>query len=532
MSTLLAVAIAASALGQQQPVYPEGAAIPRNLTPAEARYLATNPIVVPEYDGGTPQGPVWCPGEYEPQQGVLLSWEGPSSWLAILAQMAKHITTAGDADVYINLDNSSELAFAQSSIQAQGANMDRVHFMIVPTDSIWIRDYGPRYIFEGGCRAIVDHTYNRPRPLDDVQPFAFGQYKGHHVYIIPLIHGGGNYHLNSLTQANATKLIVNENPTLTEQQIHGHWQAFQDVDTEFYTPFPTFVDATQHIDMWMQIIDDDVVMISDWPNNPGSTQDQICDAAAISMAAMGYTVHRIVARSVSGIHYTYTNVVICNDIILIPTYTNAQVSGHNPQALASWQAAAPNHTIIQINCEGIVSAAGVMHCIMMHVPKPMGGEIPTAYLRTQNQAPSYAPASMEDICWLADDDKAVTGIDILLSTNSGATYPYTIATGTAHDGELQWTIPDLATARARIKVVARDAAGNSGSDESDADFTITGQRCAADCDGDFDQDIFDYLCFQDAWVNQMPHADTEGDGDWDIFDFLAFQSLYATSPCP
>ena len=532
MTTAMVFVLASASLAQAQPVYPEGAAIPRNLTPAEARYLATHPLSVPEYDGSVPGGPVWCPGEYERQQGVLISWEGPVTWTNILAQMAKHITTTGDADVYVNLDAASEQPTAQSAIQSAGANMSRVHFLVVPTDTIWIRDYGPRYIYEGGCRAIVDHTYNRPRPLDDAQPFHFGQVKGHHVYVLPLIHGGGNYHLNSLTQANTTRLINNENPTLTEAQIHGYWQAFQDVDTVFYTPFPTFVDATQHIDMWMQIIADDVVMISDWPNNAGSTQDQICDAAAVSMAALGYTVHRIPARSVSGIHYTYTNVVVCNDLILVPSYTNANVSPHNVPALAAWEAAAPEKTVVAINCEGIVSAAGVMHCIMMHVPAPLGGEIPTAFVRSQNDSPVYAPGSQWDVCWLADDDKIVTSVDVLLSTNGGATFPYVIAAGTAHDGELSWTVPDLATTRARIKVVARDADGNTGFDVTDADFTITGSRCAADCEGDNDHDIFDFLCYQDAWVSQAPFADIEGDGDWDVFDFLAFQDLFASSSCP
>ena len=51
--------------------------------------------------------------------------------------------------------------------------------------------------------------------------------------------------------------------------------------------------------------------------------------------------------------------------------------------------------------------------------------------------------------------------------------------------------------------------------------------CYADCEGDGDLDVFDFLCFQGAFANQDPYADCEQDGDWDVFDFLCFQGLFA-----
>ena len=49
----------------------------------------------------------------------------------------------------------------------------------------------------------------------------------------------------------------------------------------------------------------------------------------------------------------------------------------------------------------------------------------------------------------------------------------------------------------------------------------------ADCDGDSDLDVFDFLCFQDHFASSSPYADFERDGDWDLFDFLAFQNAFA-----
>ncbi|MGE3181862.1 MAG: agmatine deiminase family protein [Phycisphaerae bacterium] len=457
--------------------YAEGTAIPRYETEFEKEYR----VMMGDIDlrGATapPTGPIVCPGEYDPMDAILVAWEGTSGWTSILAQMAAQITTVGDADVFVAVDTVSEQNSAAATIQAQGANMSRVHFRVVQTDSIWMRDYGPRYIYEGDCRAVVDHTYNRPsRVWDNLFPSYYAADRNFAYYELPLVHGGGNYHLDSVGRSHTTRLINNENPGLSELQIHDIWQDYQNVDTTFYTPFPTFVDATQHIDMWMQIIADDAVMISDWPFNVGSTQDNICDQAAIDMANRGYTVHRVPARSLSGTHYTYTNVVMCNDLVLVPTYTHSSIisGNHNAQALAAWQAALPDKTIVQINCQAIVTAAGVMHCIVMHLPAHLGGENPTAYLKNFRGDEVVEPNKQVEIRWISDDNVATDNVDILLSTNGGASFDTVIATMQPDNSAYTWTVPDIYAENARIRVVVRDAEGNTGFDESPANFTING----------------------------------------------------------
>ena len=162
------------------------------------------------------------------------------------------ITNQGQANLYVYCDTTTMRNSAQTALTNAGANMSRVQFIIAATDTVWIRDYGPRYIYEGNVRSIIDHTYNRPRPNDNLIPANFAAYKNHARYLIPLIHGGGNYHLNGTGDSFATRLIVNENPTLTEPQIISYWNQFQNVDTTLTDAFPTNVDSTQHIDMWMQ----------------------------------------------------------------------------------------------------------------------------------------------------------------------------------------------------------------------------------------------------------------------------------------
>jgi hypothetical protein len=54
-------------------------------------------------------------------------------------------------------------------------------------------------------------------------------------------------------------------------------------------------------------------------------------------------------------------------------------------------------------------------------------------------------------------------------------------------------------------------------------FTFT---CYVDCNGDDQRDIFDFLCFQNAFDQGDPYADCDGDGELTLFDFLCFQNAF------
>jgi hypothetical protein len=100
------------------------------------------------------------------------------------------------------------------------------------------------------------------------------------------------------------------------------------------------------------------------------------------------------------------------------------------------------------------------------------GEAPDVTVTAPNGGETWAIDSFFDITWTATDNIGVTSIDILLSSDGGATYPHTIATGEANDGVYSWQVDVAPTTQARVKVIAYDAATNSGEDESDGNFTI------------------------------------------------------------
>jgi len=477
-------------------VFPEGATIPKFMTDVEQRWIESHPDTRGLPHTPPPSGPITCASEYESMDGIVLAWE---SFTSTIAQMAAEITTTGNANVYVACDSSSEANSARNSMIAQGADASRVFTVVRSTDTVWIRDYGPRMIFEGGCRAVVDHNYNRPRPNDDDFNIHFADVMNFGYYRNPLTHGGGNFHVSGAGDSAATRLINNENPGYSESEIWQIWKDYQNLDTEFHTPFPTSVDYTQHIDMWMQIVGNESIIISDWPNHVGSTQDTICDGAASYYQSIGWDVYRTNSYTDGWTHYTYTNMVICNDLVLLPKYSDL-ASSWDSNALAVVQAAMPGKTVVQIWGDSLAYSAGVFHCICMHVPANSGGVNPVAYLRSQNDGAVYDPGDVVEISWISDDDVVLgsRSVNLLLSSDGGSTFEILVSS-TADDGSWNWTVPDIDTDQAMIRVKITDADGNSGFDDSDSVFSIDGTTLMGDANGDGHVGVEDLLLVIGDW---------------------------------
>ncbi len=347
--------------------------LPRNLAPHEIHLPR---LALPDAPRVAPIGPVRAQAEYESNHGILIRWGG---YDALQTSMVVPLTTATPpATVWVVVSGSAQQASASATLSGSAANMAHVRFITATTDSVWIRDYGPRFIDDWGKRAVSDHTYNRPRPNDNNFPSVFAGQIGETVYNLPLEHGGGNFHLFRGRDAYMTRLIADENPSLTEQQIKDAYLEYQGLDLTLTDPLPACFDSTQHIDMWMLPLTDDKVLIGEYAatdgcRNQGSTigvPKAVTDATAELMASRGYTVYRTPAwgsnLTTQRAHYTYTNSVIVNQTVLVCQF-NGEAT-RNAQALSTFQTALPDHDIVPVNCSSIITQAGAIHCIVMHVP--------------------------------------------------------------------------------------------------------------------------------------------------------------------
>jgi hypothetical protein len=148
---------------------------------------------------------------------------------------------------------------AISLFTAGGANMSKVQFIIKPINAIWMRDYGPHFIWQDGALGIIDSNYYPQRPLDNFIPTLLGDdiFKMP-TYDIGLYYSGGNFQPGPNRTAFMSNLVNVDNPAsegFNQTLIAEMFQTYQGIDTLHVLPqLPGSVDGTGHIDMWMYLI--------------------------------------------------------------------------------------------------------------------------------------------------------------------------------------------------------------------------------------------------------------------------------------
>jgi len=426
-------------------------------------------------------GYIASPAEYGPTHGVIFKYIS-GHWTSVVRDCVVALTADPTCDelAYVVVNNSSQQTVAANDFSSHGADMSKVRFIIEYSESIWLRDYGPHFMWQDGALAIVDSHYYPTRPNDNFIPTLLGD--DHLImttYDMGLYYSGGNFQPGPERTGFVTSLITLDNTAFEgfdEALIAELYCTFQGIDTLHIMPkLPGSVDGTGHIDMWMYLVDENSVIISQF--KPGSNPDaiEITENAVPYMEDLGFEVFRTPAWNVGNTHYTYTNAFRVNDRILVPTYGqgNPAYLDEDAVALAAWQAAAgPEVELVEINCYSIIPAAGAIHCIVMQMPRRID-PIPAVHVISPDGGEFLVSGTTHTIEWVATDtdSTAIPQIDLYYSADDGANWQY-IAT-TDNSGSYPWLVPDVETTQARVKVVARADDADEGEGISEEAFRIT-----------------------------------------------------------
>ena len=180
--------------------------------------------------------------------------------------------------------------------------------------------------------------------------------------------------------------------------------------------------------MWMLPADDYKVIIGQYSSSTGQPYT-ITENAASDLTSRGYTVYRTPGWNSGGTHYTYTNAVILNQQVFVPRFGGSYTS-QDAQALAVFENAFPDHGVSQIYCGGIISAAGAIHCIVMHVPVESTGMLVTPGDDLAAAGPAGGPFTPDNIVYTvqnngggAIDYEVTKAVPWLTITNDAGSIP-------------------------------------------------------------------------------------------------------------
>jgi agmatine/peptidylarginine deiminase len=303
-----------------------------------------------------PSSPIRQPAEFEPMEGVLIRYPFGIS-TSIIAEMAE------DVIVYCVV-TSSQQPSAYTLMANAGVNMGNVQFINCSTDTYWIRDYGPWFIFNGSNESgIVDFIYNRPRPHDDAVPGYVGSYLGVDVYGMNLVHTGGNYMTDGQGIAISTNLVWEENPDLTHTEIDSIMNEYLGINTYHVVP-DVNGEYIKHIDCWAKYLAPDVIMIREVPTSHPQ-YDEIEAAvnyfeSQLSCYGTPYNIVRVYTPN----NQPYTNSLILNNKVFVPIVSGAG-SEWDDEAIASYQEAMPGYEVLGFTDNW--QSTDALHCRTMGV---------------------------------------------------------------------------------------------------------------------------------------------------------------------
>lgn len=285
-----------------------------------------------------PEGPVNPVAEFEPMQAVLIGYPFgiPMDLIVEMSNVVK-VTTL--------VETSSQQSSVTTQYENAGVNMDNVDFMVEPHNTYWTRDYGPWFIREEDQVSVVNFTYNRPRPDDDIIPAKIATIYGAAVYNMPVVHTGGNYMCDGFGIAAQTELVYEEN-TISDAQVDAYMEEYLGVTDNFVITDP-LDDYIMHIDCWGKFLDVDKVLVSQVPESDYRYDDYeaAADYFASRNCAYGYPFEVIRVYAPGNYPYTpYSNSLILNNTVFLPITG----STHDDAAIATYEEAMPGYNIIPV----------------------------------------------------------------------------------------------------------------------------------------------------------------------------------------
>lgn len=328
--------------------------------------------------------PVRMPGEFEPQRAIMLS---VTDWMPhhfdILTELVEK--TAGHVDLLVFYEDRAQLTAAVSHLAKDEVNADHVTFSPMELDTIWLRDFGPR-IAESPKGAIsLDFFYEGSRPQDDRFPRRWAEESRIRLRTVRWTVQGGNLIFNGQGLGVTSERIFKDNAIQFPAQFrprNPREEARRMVSDEFKRACnlnqlvvlePLHAEITQHVDMFLTFAAPDHAIVG-WlhpardPVNANILNRNAQRLANVQVDGKPLRVTRIEFPTPQSRQWSsYTNIILANDLVLLPTF------GSDPPALVAaarrvYQQAMPGAVVKTVNLDSMKALQGSLHCLSMPLP--------------------------------------------------------------------------------------------------------------------------------------------------------------------
>ena len=333
--------------------------------------------------------------EFRKQSAILL---GCHNQINLIPELYGEIARAVNQRVPLFgvVSTEAQARSGAKMIRNMGLPPESIRFLIIPSNSIWIRDYAPfilRYDQENVF--MVDGKYHtrtmrENRKQDDFMCFELARMLDLPVRSIPLVLEGGNFISNGdgLLITSAKTISVNQQGEYTNKQLISMFSDFLGVNGVCAVNHLKN-EPNGHIDMFMTMLGKNLAVVAEIDPAVDSENSAILNEAARIVSSYTtsdgpITVKRIPMPPQSGNDWrSYTNIIMANGALLMPSFSNVDPAIENQAEQVYLSILPPDWEVKRINCDKLVALRGQLHCLSYNIPKfiPIDGLLENAILQ-------------------------------------------------------------------------------------------------------------------------------------------------------
>ena len=321
------------------------------------------------------------PAEWEPQEGVQLTWpHAATDW----APMLDEITA-------VFREIAREIAARERHIIVAPKDAARDCLRIIcDTNDTWARDHGFISLTDDqGHRRLLDYRFNGwgekfEAALDNAvnrRLYDAGELQGEYVSQLDFVLEGGSIESDGRGTVFTTTgclLAPHRNQPMTQREIEQRLK--DDLGAERIVWIDhgqlTGDDTDGHIDTLVRICPDDTLLYvgCDDPQDEQYEELQLMELQLKTLRTLDGEPYRLMKLPMPRPVYdgedrlpaTYANFLVINGAVLCPTYAQPDLDA---EALHIIGEAFPGREIVGIDCRPVIRQHGSLHCLTMQFPR-------------------------------------------------------------------------------------------------------------------------------------------------------------------
>lgn len=322
----------------------------------------------------------------------------------------------GNAEAWVRIENASDSAVVVRKLTRMNLRHEKLRFMLGEGNSTWFRDCGPICFYYGDqdSMAMLDFMYYSGRALDDSLPTLIQKYTGIPNYITTIEWEGGNCLVDgagmlltsdAIYESNAdnygqvvgngkdsSSIYLEAKAPLTSAQVKDSLAHLMGNRATYILPSLKFDGGTGHIDLYMDMVDENSFVFSKYPEYYSRWTDyktanrNISDLLSYKSVFDSNFKHAYIPFPCDGngenfesqVEYdlkytrTYSNHTFVNHVLIQPCFSMVR----NGQPEAAWdrtrieqlQQAYPGYTIYPIDVRSFDGYGGAIHCVTKQIP--------------------------------------------------------------------------------------------------------------------------------------------------------------------